>query len=80
MNEKRPFARCYVIEPRDRSRISDEYLSLQELEVKLDSINEKQQLIVSCGLSPEVEALALKELQVKKDTIKDIMHKKINRL
>ena len=72
--------RCGTIEYRDRSRLSDEYLSLHELELKVGNLTEKQQQVLNCGLSAEVEALALKELQDKKDAIKEIMRKKINRL
>lgn len=52
-------------------------LTLRELEEKIRKITEKQNYILECGLSPEVEALAIKELQAQKADLKALMHQKV---
>ena len=52
-------------------------LTLQELEDKVFEITKKQNQITHWGLSPEVEALAIKELQAQKADLKALMHQKV---
>ena len=52
-------------------------LTLQELEDKIFEITKKQNYITNCNLSPEVEALAIKELEAQKTEFK---HKKVEAL
>lgn len=63
-----------------RKERTDEDLTLQELEDKIFEITKKQNQITHWGLSPEVEALAIKELQVQKNELKEIMHRKVENL
>jgi hypothetical protein len=55
-------------------------LTLRELEDKVFEITKKQNQITHWGLSPEVEALAIKELEAQKAEFKELMHKKVNNL
>lgn len=55
-------------------------LTLQELEDKVFEITKKQNQITHWGLSPEVEALAIKELEAQKAEFKKLMHKKVDNL
>lgn len=55
-------------------------LSLSELESKVSEITKKQNFISNCGLSAEVTALAIKELQLQKKELLEAMHRKIDEL
>lgn len=55
-------------------------LTLQELEDEVFEITKKQNQITHWGLSPEVEALAIKELEAQKTELKELMHKKVEAL
>lgn len=55
-------------------------LSLEELENKANEIAKKQNYISNCGLSAEVTALAIKELQEQKAEIVKLIHEKIDEL
>lgn len=55
-------------------------LTLRELEDKVFEITKKQNYITNCNLSPEVEALVIKELEAQKAEFKELMHKKVNEL
>ena len=55
-------------------------LTLQELEDKVFEVTKKQNQITHWGLSPEVEALAIKELEAQKAEFKVLMHKKVDAL
>ena len=61
-------------------RNSKENLTLQELEDKVFEITKKQNQITHWGLSPEVEALTIKELEAQKTELKELMHKKVEAL
>lgn len=61
-------------------RNSKENLTLQELEGKVFEITKKQNQITHWGLSLEVEALAIKELEAQKAEFKEIMHRKVENL
>ena len=63
-----------------RRERTDEDLTLQELEDKVFEITKKQNQITYWGLSPEVEALAIKELEAQKTELKELMHKKVEAL
>lgn len=70
---------CFELHCERRER-TIEHLTLQELEDKVFEITEKQNQITHWGLSPEVEALAIKELEVQKTEFKELMHKKVEAL
>lgn len=70
---------CFELHCGRRER-TDEDLTLQELEDKIFEITKKQNQITHWGLSPEVEALAIKELQAQKNELKEIMHRKVENL
>lgn len=55
-------------------------MSLSELEDKVFEITKKQNYISNCGLSVEVTALAIKELQEKKKELLELMHRKVDEL
>lgn len=57
-----------------------EPLSLSELESTVHEITKKQNYISNCGLSAEVTALAIKELQEQKKELLELMHKKVDEL
>ena len=54
--------------------------TLEELRNEIFEITKKQNYITNCGLSPEVTALALKELQEQKEELKVLLHKKVDEL
>lgn len=70
---------CFELHCGRRER-TDEDLTLQELEDKVFEITKKQNYITNCNLSPEVEALAIKELEAQKAEFKELMHKKVDNL
>lgn len=55
-------------------------MSLSELESAVFEITKKQNYISNCGLSAEVTALAIKELQEQKKELLELMHKKVEEL
>lgn len=55
-------------------------MSLSELESAVFEITKKQNYISNCGLSDEVTALAIKELQEQKKELLELMHKKVDEL
>lgn len=55
-------------------------MSLSELESAVFEITKKQNYISNCGLSAEVTALAIKELQEQKNEILELMHKKVDEM
>lgn len=52
-------------------------MTLSELESAVFEITKKQNYISNCGLSAEVTALAIKELQEQKKELLKLMHKKL---
>ena len=55
-------------------------MSLSELESAVFEITKKQNYISNCGLSAEVTLLAIKELQVQKKELLELMHKRVDEL
>lgn len=55
-------------------------MSLIDLENAVYEITKKQNYISNCGLSDEITALAIRELQEQKKELLDLMHKKIDEL
>lgn len=55
-------------------------MSLSDLENAVYEITKKQNYISNCGLSDEITALAIRELQEQKKELLDLMHKKIDEL
>lgn len=55
-------------------------MSLSELEMEVFEIAKKQNYISNCGLSAEITALAIKELQEQKKELLELMHRKVNEL
>ena len=55
-------------------------MSLRELESAVLESTKKQNYISNCGLSAEVTALAIKELQEQKKELLKLMHKKVDEL
>jgi hypothetical protein len=53
---------------------------LEELRDKVFEITKKQKYIADCGLSEEITLLAIKELDEQKQELKEIMHKKVDKL
>lgn len=54
--------------------------SLSDMEKEVLENAKKQNYISNCGLSAEVTALAIKELQQQKMELLELMHKKIDEL
>ena len=55
-------------------------MSLSELESAVFEITKKQNYISNCGLSKEVTALAIEELQEQKKDLLEQMHRKVDEL
>lgn len=55
-------------------------MSLSELESAVFEIIKKQNYISNCGLSKEVTALAIRELQEQKKEFLEQMHRKVDEL
>lgn len=55
-------------------------MSLSELESAVFEITKKQNYISNCGLSAEVTALVIKELQEQKKGLLKLMHRKVDEL
>ncbi len=58
----------------------EDICSIRELEDKIFELKTKQNYILNCGLSKEVESLAIKELEEQKKELKELMHKKVDQL
>jgi hypothetical protein len=75
MNPKLEYGCFYCKKER---RLED--LTLEELRDKVFEITKKQKYIADCGLSEEITLLAIKELDEQKQELKEIMHKKVDKL
>lgn len=75
MNLRRNFSDWF-----DYERPVEREKTLAELEDEIQTITDRQQLILNCKLSSAVTELALKELEEHKKQIKTMMHKLIDEL
>ena len=72
------YGRCFIFGDKDCNKTPA--MSLSELESAVFEITKKQNYISNCGLSVEVTALAIKELQEQKKELLELMHRKVDEL
>lgn len=72
------YGRCIIFGDKECKKTPP--MSLSELESAVFVITKKQNYISNCGLSVEVTALAIKELQEQKIELLELMHRKIDEL
>ncbi len=72
------YGRCIILG--DKECKKDSSMSLSDLESAVFEITKKQNYISNCGLSVEVAALAIKELQEQKKELLELIHKKVDEL
>lgn len=72
------YVRCIIFGDKECKKTL--VMSLSELESAVFEITKKQNYISNCGLSTEVTALAIKELDEQKKELLELMHRKVDEL
>ena len=78
MENTMSYGRCIIFGDKECKKTPA--MSLSDLESAVFEITKKQNYISKCGLSAEITALAIKELQKQKNELLELMHRKVDEL
>jgi len=78
MENSMNYGRCFIFGDEECKKTP--LMSLSDLESAVFEITKKQNYISKCGLSAEITALAIKELQEQKNELLELMHRKVDEL